>query len=238
MAEKDRAKRNSRHQPGNVYCVGDHRTAGTGIRGQRDLQRPENLAPLVVRPTAMRQALLSALTAAIKLIPGGQVTMQTRQVGRDVCISIEPAPKRTLAPLPPPLEGGEGLTAEDLALARQLVTLSDGSLEVAASHGQGKLFVVKLLFPATERVGVLVVDDNVDTLQLLERYVAATRYHFIAAPDPQRAVVLAEEMAPQVIVLDVMLPGIDDLVSESPVSRTMRRCATAWAGKTGRRRRS
>jgi CheY-like chemotaxis protein len=169
----------------------------------------KNLAPLVVRPTAIRQALISVLTAAIKLVPGGQVTMQTRQVGRDVCISIEPVPKRALSPLPSALEGGERLTAEDLELARQLVTLSGGSLEVAASDGQGKLFEINLLFPATERVGVLVVDDNVDTLQLLERYVAETRYHFVAAPDPQRAVVLAEETAPQVIVLDVMLPGID-----------------------------
>ncbi len=94
-------------------------------------------------------------------------------------------------------------------MARQLVTLSGGSLEVSASTRQSRPFVARLLFPATEQVGVLVIDDNVDTLQLLERYLAATRYRFVAAPDPQRALALAEELAPQVVVLDVMLPGID-----------------------------
>jgi CheY-like chemotaxis protein len=169
----------------------------------------KNLASLVVRPTAMRQALISVLTAAIKLVPGGQVTIQAKQIGRDICISIALGLRRGPSPVDNRQEGGIGFTNEDLTMARQLVSLAGGYLEVAAGAGQGKHFVVDLFFPATEGAGVLVIDDNVDTLQLLERYVAATRYHFIAVSDPQRAIALAEETAPQVIVLDVMLPRID-----------------------------
>ena len=50
-------------------------------------------------------------------------------------------------------------------MARQLVALSGGSLEVTADRGQGRPFGAKLCFPAMEQVGVLVIDDNAETLR-------------------------------------------------------------------------
>ena len=60
-----------------------------------------------------------------------------------------------------------------------------------------------------ERLPVLVIDDNVDTLQLMQRYLSNSRYHFVGASDPEQALALAEELSPAIIVLDVMLPGVD-----------------------------
>jgi CheY-like chemotaxis protein len=55
----------------------------------------------------------------------------------------------------------------------------------------------------------LAIDDNIDTLQLLQRYTIGTRYRFVGLRDPQEALQAALELSPQIIVLDVMLPHID-----------------------------
>jgi CheY-like chemotaxis protein len=54
-----------------------------------------------------------------------------------------------------------------------------------------------------------VVDDNRDTLQLFSRYVAGTRYHAVTSDEPAQILNLAESLAPEIIVLDVMMPDID-----------------------------
>ncbi|MDI7275566.1 MAG: response regulator, partial [Anaerolineae bacterium] len=66
-----------------------------------------------------------------------------------------------------------------------------------------------LNLPAAEQAGVLVIDDNADTLQLFQRYLAGSGYPFVGARDPEQAMALAEHLGPSVIVLDVMLPGVD-----------------------------
>jgi CheY-like chemotaxis protein len=74
---------------------------------------------------------------------------------------------------------------------------------------EGKTFDADLIVPTLERLPVLVIDDNADTLQLLQRYASGTRYHLISARDPRRALELAAEFSPQIIVLDVMMPDVD-----------------------------
>jgi CheY-like chemotaxis protein len=54
-----------------------------------------------------------------------------------------------------------------------------------------------------------VIDDNADTLQLLRRYSAGSRYHLFTTQDPETALALAAQHRPEIIVLDVMMPGID-----------------------------
>ena len=66
-----------------------------------------------------------------------------------------------------------------------------------------------MTLPAGQQTTVLVIDDNVDTLRLLERYLSGTPYAFCRTRDPEEALALAERLMPQVILLDIMLPGID-----------------------------
>jgi len=56
---------------------------------------------------------------------------------------------------------------------------------------------------------VLVIDDNADTRRLIQRHLSGSRYHFTGAPDAKQGLALAEELIPQIIVLDVMMPGRD-----------------------------
>ena len=46
-------------------------------------------------------------------------------------------------------------------------------------------------------------------MRLLRRYVSGTRYTLIEATDPGQAERLAQELQPDVIVLDVMIPEVD-----------------------------
>ena len=58
---------------------------------------------------------------------------------------------------------------------------------------------------------VLVVDDDVKTVELVKLYLNRDGYRVITAYDGVAALRLARESHPDLIVLDLMLPGIDGL---------------------------
>jgi len=58
---------------------------------------------------------------------------------------------------------------------------------------------------------VLVVDDDAKTVELVSLYLKRDGYRVIAAFDGNEALRLARESRPDLIVLDIMLPGIDGL---------------------------
>ena len=58
---------------------------------------------------------------------------------------------------------------------------------------------------------VLVVDDDVKTVELVKLYLTRDGYRVVAAYDGTEALRLARENRPDLIVLDLMLPGVDGL---------------------------
>lgn len=65
---------------------------------------------------------------------------------------------------------------------------------------------------------VLVVDDDAKTVELVKLYLKRDGYRILTAYDGVEALRLAREYHPDLIVLDLMLPGIDGL----EVCRTLR----------------
>jgi CheY-like chemotaxis protein len=92
-------------------------------------------------------------------------------------------------------------------MARQLVDLCGGELIFVGADEAP--FSATVALPAVEQLLVLAVDDNVGTLQLFQRYTAGTRYRLVGTHDPEQALVIAENLCPQIIVLDVMMPQVD-----------------------------
>lgn len=92
----------------------------------------------------------------------------------------------------------------------------DGAAELARLCGmrmwasaEGDPLAVRVAAPAYQGAVVLAVDDNEDTLRLLDRYLYGTRYRLVPETDPQRAQEAAESLRPAVVILDVMMPQVD-----------------------------
>jgi two-component system response regulator MprA len=64
---------------------------------------------------------------------------------------------------------------------------------------------------ARDRTRVLVIDDSAPLRRMLERSLAAEGFAVTAAADAGQALVALSRQAPDVIVLDVALPGMDGL---------------------------
>src|SRR4051794_31328650 len=58
---------------------------------------------------------------------------------------------------------------------------------------------------------VLVVDDEANLAELVQGYLERDGYDVVTAADGPTAVALAREAEPDLIVLDLMLPGFDGL---------------------------
>ncbi len=169
-----------------------------------DLSLCPDLTPLAVHPVALRQILLSLLGAAIRQMPGGKADLQralvtVRVLQWDVEVQVQ-------APRKGPAVQSDGGIADSLEMARRLADACGGSMAVRADAGG---FVATVTLPAIEQTPVLVIDDNANTLRLLQRYASNTRYRVIPAASLQEGMAMAQESPPRIIVLDVMMPEID-----------------------------
>ncbi len=158
-------------------------------------EMPAGLPRALAAGVSVRQALLNLLIAATRSTADGEVRVACGGNQSSIWVSVAP-----LA-----LPGSPHDTI--LAVAEQLAAIAGGRLEYGAQRDAGRS--ARLLLPAAGQLAVLAIDDNADSLRLFERYVADSRYQLIGTRDPSQALALAEQIRPQAIVLDVMLPGID-----------------------------
>ena len=184
---------------------------------------PEDLPALNVQRTAIRQALLRVITMAARAIPGGRLDLAARAFACPACVRVVvtafggppgtlDGPPSALDGLPNAAEGREWAgwgDAGSLEVTEELLRMSDGSLWITQGDDAQRPFVASIVVPTVERVPVLVVDDNVDTLRLMQRYLSGSRYLFCGTSNPQEVLAMAGQVQPQIVVLDVMLPGID-----------------------------
>jgi CheY-like chemotaxis protein len=165
------------------------------------LRRDSHLPAMVsAQVTTLRQALLNLLTAGFHLASGGEFRLEVVTCGDDVQVHLQATSSE------PQDTASQQEIAESIQLARNLLTLSAGRLDISTDSRRW-LAIIQL--PRVELATVLVIDDNEDALRLMERYLSAGRYRFVGVRDPARVLNVAEEIRPNLILLDVMLPGID-----------------------------
>ncbi|XYH96665.1 AAA family ATPase [Sorangium sp. So ce1128] len=119
-------------------------------------------------------------------------------------------------------------TGLGLTITRELVGRMGGSIEVKSQLGQGSVFTVTLcLLEVTaakgsaglsweaiigyegKRRSILVVDDNADNRALLRDLLEPIGFELLEAGSGERALALTRERTPDIIVMDLAMPGMD-----------------------------
>jgi PAS domain S-box-containing protein len=127
----------------------------------------------------------------------------------------------------PPDRAPEGLGI-GLSLVSRLLDMHDGRLSASSRGiGHGSTFTVELPVLRTERgssspgiacaaaeapsggLRVLLVDDNADAVEMMGFLLGEMGHKAVTTQDARRIVDLAREHKPDVIVLDIGLPGVD-----------------------------
>jgi signal transduction histidine kinase len=184
----------------------------------------------------LQQVLWNLLSNAIKFTPrGGRVDVRLGRAGEQVRLAvaddgvgIRPAVLPRLFERfwqadasPARAQGGLGL---GLAVVRHLVELHGGTVGAASEgEGRGATFVVTLPAlpprtsadasppapPVAEELGVLVVDDDLDTCRVVEEVLQRAGADVRACLSASRALTIMESWLPDVLVSDIGMPDTD-----------------------------
>ena len=168
-----------------------------------EYESDEKLPKLAVQLVPSRQALLNVLTIALDWMHEGRLIVRAEHQRGDRQVHISVSGYGSL------VSAAAEMGAERLRVARELLSFSGGSLHQDADSLGDQACVFRLTLPTDRQITVLAIDDNPDTLQLLQRYTADTRYGLQCESDAERSLALAEETMPDIILLDVMLQDVD-----------------------------
>lgn len=202
------------------------------------LQLPAEPIRLEADPTRLEQVISNLLDNAAKYtMPGGRIRVTAGREGEEAVVRVRDSgigvPSDVLERVFEPFiqtdgslartEGGLGV---GLTLVRSLVEMHGG--RVAASSpglGQGSEFVVRLpapllaeeAAPAAEPAApspsrplrVLVVEDNLDAAESLATLLRLWHYDVSVVHDGRTALEAARQQHPEVVLLDIGLPGLD-----------------------------
>lgn len=187
----------------------------------------------------LEQIFANLLHNAAKFTPeGGEMRLLARREGAEAVLTVSDngpgIPTAMLACVFEPFrqadrsldhsQGGLGL---GLAVVRSLVEIHGGSVSAAANQsGQGATFTVRLpLLPESaavpepvpsagprklsRRVRVLVVDDHVDNALGMAKILSLRNCEVRLAHDGLAGLEAAKDFMPEVLLLDIGLPGLD-----------------------------
>jgi PAS domain S-box-containing protein len=248
-------------------CLGSLRDSGR-TREHRVTFRAESVI-VGADPTRLAQVVNNMLDNAVKFTPpGGSIDVDVLRQGPDAVlrvadtgIGIDPAmlPRvfDLFAQAEQPLDRSVGGLGIGLTLSRRLVEMHGGSIS-AASEGQGRgaQFTVRLPVETTgtptpaavlhaprRSRRVLLIEDNEDARESLQLLLETLGHHVVSAADGPRALALARDQAPEVVLIDLGLPGLDGYevaraLRVSPGGQALTLIAVTGYGQAEDRRRS
>src|SRR5262249_52831389 len=206
-------------------------------RHQLTVALPDRPLHVVADPTRLEQVVANLLNNAAKYTdPGGRIDLGVRADGGEVELRVAdngvgiPADmlERIFEPFTQverSLDRAQGGLGIGLTLVQRLVAMQGGRVEVRSEGpGRGSEFVVRLPLaapaeanghkPAAPAAGpaprrVLVVDDNVDAAQTMGVLLEAAGHDVRLAHDGPGALEAARDYGPDVVLLDIGLPGMN-----------------------------
>jgi PAS domain S-box-containing protein len=242
-----------------------------GARHRLDLRLPEQPLMLHADFTRITQVVSNLLNNAAKYTPrGGAIVLAAERDGDDVSIAVSDngigiAPESLeevftmFTQVSQHAQNAPGGLGIGLSLVRSLVGLHGGTIAASsAGAGLGSVFTVRLpLAPAAGdappspaapdaaaagAVRVLVVDDNRDAAETLGALVGMMGHEVTIANDGHQALRMMGSLLPQVVFLDIGMPGMSgyevaQAVRRDPALDGVRLVAlTGWGGEADRAR--
>jgi signal transduction histidine kinase/DNA-binding response OmpR family regulator len=184
----------------------------------------------------LRQVLYNLLNNAAKFTEDGTIRLQVAPEGGDVLFRIldsgigmtEEQIQRVFREFTQADEsttrrfGGTGL---GLALSRKLTSILNGELSVESEPGKGSTFILRIPrggapseasghsflkpYADTHQRKVLIIDDDPAMREGLSRMLTQEGFWAAVAPDGAEGLQLARTLHPDMITLDIMMPGLD-----------------------------
>ncbi len=146
-------------------------------------------------PVMARQVLINALSHAVQQAAAGSLTLALKTEREQARLTLRYEPKSEVRSGP----------VVNLVVAQLADRLRWTVGQVEDPLGTR---VVELQIPI-QGPTVLVVDDNEGLVKLIDRYLTDQACQVVAAPNGQEGLRLAQELKPDAIVLDVMMPEMD-----------------------------
>ncbi|HSH69387.1 MAG TPA: ATP-binding protein, partial [Deferrisomatales bacterium] len=184
----------------------------------------------------LRQVLLNLLGNAVKFTPAGSVGVEVERLGSTVRFRVvdtgvgilEGDVARMFQPFQQLGDAGhrDG-TGLGLAISQKLVHMMGGEIRVESDVGKGSTFWYDLSLPGVELPGetppvsrprlvglrkslaVLIADDKAENRAVLREMLEPLGFAVREAADGEAAVEANLESPPELILMDLMMPGLD-----------------------------
>lgn len=160
----------------------------------------EDIPDLDIPELALRHVLLTLLSVAIPQTNGKSLHLFVTLNEEKTRVEIMLHGPLEITNKPP--ENGQ----KSLLIVQQMLELLNCAFRITNDSGD---YSIRLTFPTIEKIPVLLIDDNPDTILLFQRYTANTRYIIMGVQEPDKAIHLVELHAPKIIFVDLMMPGVD-----------------------------
>jgi signal transduction histidine kinase/CheY-like chemotaxis protein len=239
-------------------------------RHQLDIDLPAEEIQVDADFTRLAQAVANLLNNAAKYTPaGGHILLQVRRDGDDAVIRVQDngvgIPPEMLervfqlfAQVGRTIDRSQGGLGIGLSLVRSLVELHGGSVTAdSAGAGQGSTFTIRVpcLAPvqgvavapvataaplAREGLRVLLADDNVDAADTMSAVLEMSGHAVRTVYSGQEALDLAAAFAPDVMLLDIGMPGMSGyelaqrLRADGRYANTILVALTGWGSESDR----
>jgi signal transduction histidine kinase/DNA-binding NarL/FixJ family response regulator len=204
-------------------------------------ERPDNLPRFIhTDEKRLRQILINLLSNAIKYTDQGSVSLLIKRRGQvtefeivDTGHGIRPEDIETIFE---PFERGHMPAANavpgtglGLTITKLLTQILGGEISVESRVGQGSVFRVRMLLSEAPlgkaaavverritgysgvRRRLLIVDDDFDQVELLNDVLAPLGFVLFTANDGQSGLALAGDCVPDLVILDIAMPGMSGL---------------------------
>jgi CheY-like chemotaxis protein len=149
----------------------------------------------------LRQLLVAALSWVIQSLEAGQVTLAAQPDRDGIALAIVGGASALQAAAP----ANDAVPPDDLAALAQAQ-----AVRLQCRRGPGAVQVRLWLPPEQKRETVVaMVEDNPSVVALFTRYLSGHGYRLVPVADAPMALARLEEIAPDIVILDVMMRSLD-----------------------------